>query len=141
MKIYLAGPFFNKPEIEANDKLLKIVKDTFKKDDLYIPKSLRVERKSEVLPHHVWARNVFIHDVAMLDQSDLVIAYYGGLYSDTGTAWELGYAYAKGIPTIVVTNPDTIQSLMPYFGSTQLATFDTIESVLKNWNPNTPNFK
>lgn len=142
MKIYLAGPFFNKSEIESNDKLSNIVKSIFPDDEIYVPKSLKVEKDGEVLDHYVWARNIFIYDVANLDNADLVVAHYGGLYSDTGTAWEIGYAFAKGIPTIVVlTDPDVQQSLMPYFGCYQVATFDNIENILKSWKPMRSTFK
>ena len=44
-------------------------------------------------------------DVKALEESDMVIAMYSGHYSDTGTAWELGYATAKG-KTILGYIPD-----------------------------------
>ena len=32
---------------------------------------------------------------------DAVVLLYGGMYSDSGTAWECGYAYATGKKVIV----------------------------------------
>lgn len=35
-----------------------------------------------------------------LDECNLVVALLDGPQVDDGTAWELGYAYAKGIPAV-----------------------------------------
>ena len=63
----------------------------------------------------VWAKKVFDMDVEELDDADLVFALYLGHYSDTGTAWEIGYAYARGIPVLLYCpkiNSDV--SIMPF---------------------------
>ena len=39
---------------------------------------------------------------AALDRCELVVALLDGAQVDDGTAWELGYAYARGIPAIGV---------------------------------------
>lgn len=46
------------------------------------------------------AREVFGRDRDAVDQCDLIVASLNGLTTDDGTAWELGYAYAKGTPAI-----------------------------------------
>jgi nucleoside 2-deoxyribosyltransferase len=35
-----------------------------------------------------------------LNSSDIVVAVLDGVDVDSGTAWEIGYAYAKGKPVI-----------------------------------------
>jgi nucleoside 2-deoxyribosyltransferase len=39
-------------------------------------------------------------DVAAIDWADMVVACMDGPDPDSGTAWECGYAYAKGKPVI-----------------------------------------
>jgi nucleoside 2-deoxyribosyltransferase len=39
-------------------------------------------------------------DVAGLDWADMVVACMDGPDPDSGTAWECGYAYAKGKPIV-----------------------------------------
>ena len=49
-----------------------------------------------------WSKATFQMDRDAIDSCDLVLLIYHGNYSDTGTAWECGYAYAKGKPVVVV---------------------------------------
>ena len=39
-----------------------------------------------------------IRDRAAIDACDVVVALLDGAQVDDGTAWEIGYAYAKGKP-------------------------------------------
>lgn len=39
---------------------------------------------------------IFTTNAAALDRCDLVVASLNGVTTDDGTAWELGYAYARG---------------------------------------------
>ncbi|MDD3246425.1 MAG: nucleoside 2-deoxyribosyltransferase, partial [Methanosarcina sp.] len=43
---------------------------------------------------------IFRKCVEGVDTSDLVVAILDGVDVDSGTAWEIGYAYAKGKPVI-----------------------------------------
>ena len=43
---------------------------------------------------------IFMKCVEGVDASDLVVAVLDGVDVDSGTAWEIGYAYAKGKPVI-----------------------------------------
>lgn len=92
-KIYLAGPFFKEKERE----FVKQLADTLRSlgDEVYVPMEHKIEN-GENLPNNEWARKVFEQDIKAIDECDRVIAIYSSLYSDTGTAWECGYAYAKG---------------------------------------------
>lgn len=49
------------------------------------------------------AHEIFLQNVALIDQRDIVLANivpFRGPSVDPGTAWEIGYAYARGIPII-----------------------------------------
>jgi nucleoside 2-deoxyribosyltransferase len=96
-QIYLAGPLFSQAERDFNlmlrDKLVGMGFSVFLpqedgEDNIYN----RVEDKQRI---------IFENDVRGVDTSDIVLAVLdGGSDVDSGTAWEMGYAYAKGIPVL-----------------------------------------
>lgn len=96
-QIYLAGPLFSQAEREFNeilrDKLVEMGFSVFLpqedgEDDIYN----RVENNQ---------RKIFENDVKGVDTADIVLAVLdGGSDVDSGTAWEMGYAYAKNIPVL-----------------------------------------
>lgn len=57
-------------------------------------------------------RNVLNHDYINLYLSDLVIFISYGKENNSGSVWECGYAFAKGIPTIVIKMTNDCESLM-----------------------------
>lgn len=91
-KFYLAGPFFKEKERKFIEELANELRS--RGNEVYVPMEHKIEN-GENLPNHEWARKVFEQDVKAIDECDTVIAVYSSLYSDTGTAWECGYAYAK----------------------------------------------
>ena len=70
------------------------------------------------LPNNVWAKAVFDEDIRALEECDTVVVCYDGLYSDSDTAWEAGYAYAKGKEIFVLCEETAIEaSLMMLNGA------------------------
>lgn len=100
IKIYLASPFFNQKESCVYRNVIKKLKE-IKEVELFIPQDHKVENEWE-LSNEEWGKAVFEMDVQAIDECDIIIALNWGLYSDTGTAWECGYGYAKGKPIINV---------------------------------------
>ncbi|MDG1878556.1 MAG: nucleoside 2-deoxyribosyltransferase [Acidimicrobiales bacterium] len=43
---------------------------------------------------------IYRNNVGAIDSADLVVANLNGIATDDGTAWEVGYAVAKGIPVV-----------------------------------------
>ncbi len=43
---------------------------------------------------------IYRNNVGAIDSADLVVANLNGITTDDGTAWEVGYAVAKGIPVV-----------------------------------------
>ena len=89
---YLASPFFNSKEILVYNDIIDALKE--KNYDLFIPRDHEIENawgKSNA----EWAREVFLADLNALNKADVVFVINHGMYSDSGTAWECGYAYAK----------------------------------------------
>ena len=89
-KIYLASPFFNEEENAWVENAEKILRN--RGFDVYSPREHEV-RDTDAVGTPKWARDTFRQDVDAIDKSDCVVMLYHGNYSDSGTAWECGYAY------------------------------------------------
>ena len=109
MKIYLASPFFNEKEISNINKAVEILRG--KGLDIFIPMEHDVENK-ESLTNAQWAEKIFEIDRNGIDECDAVVLLYGGMYSDSGTAWECGYAYATARKVVVCCDEETETNLM-----------------------------
>lgn len=130
IKAYIAAPFFSQEERHHYDRFIAYLRDVGM-FELLIPAKFFVPDGNE-LPNHEWAAKVFEHDVAMLRQADIVYALNYGMYSDTGTAWETGFAYALGIPvTTVLMDNESNFSLMCINGSALISRFSDSFFVIK----------
>lgn len=113
MKIYLAGPFFNETEIRNVEYAEQVLKE--KGLEYFSP--MRHEERTEEPGTSAWAHKLFEMDRAAIEDADALVVLYYGNYSDTGTAWECGYAYAKGKPVILVhVDADADSNLMMHCG-------------------------
>lgn len=87
-RAYVAGPLFDEGERWFIEQVEALVADagfaTFLPHRDNPPKD----------EHNV--RDIFENDKRGIDEADVVVANLNGLGTDDGTAWELGYAYAKG---------------------------------------------
>lgn len=98
-KIYLAAPFFNEKEIERVDKVKEIL--DAKGLDVFSPKEH--QNPEFEFGSQAWRNKTFNNDVINIDLCDVVVAIISqGNYDDSGTAWELGYAYATEKPVVLV---------------------------------------
>lgn len=98
MKIYLASPFFNEKELEYVEKAENILRG--RGFFVYSPREHEVRDESVgTLP---WSLATFNEDRKFIDVCDCVVMLYHGSYSDSGTAWECGYAFGTHKPVIVV---------------------------------------
>jgi nucleoside 2-deoxyribosyltransferase len=89
-KIYLAGPLFTLAEQSFNVALARFLEGA----------GFEVWLPQEHEPRSNTAPAIFAMDVAALDWADLVVACMDGPDPDSGTAFECGYAYAKGKPIV-----------------------------------------
>lgn len=99
MKIYLASPFFNEKELENVKIAEKIL--TERGFSLFSPR-LNEVRTDENAQQSWWSKETFMNDKKFIDWADVVVMLYYGGYSDSGTAWECGYAYGTNTPVVVV---------------------------------------
>lgn len=108
-KVYLASPFFNDAEIGRMEEVKRILR----------AKGLEVFAPFEHQNEHLefgskeWRKATFEGDINGIDTADVVVAIVSnGNYSDSGTAWEIGYAVAKGISVVVVNLSEKEVNLM-----------------------------
>ena len=98
-KIYLASPFFNDTELVRMVKVLSCLRN--KGHEVFSP--YENQNKHLEFGSIEWRKATFEGDVNGIEEADVVVAIVSnGCYSDSGTTWEVGYAYAKGIPVVVV---------------------------------------
>lgn len=98
MKAYIAGPLFNDSERWYVEQVDKVARDLGY--DTFLPH----RDGKELLPEVRDINSIFILDRDQVDSSDLVIANLNGVEVDDGSAWEIGYAYAKGKHLIGIHN-------------------------------------
>jgi Nucleoside 2-deoxyribosyltransferase len=96
-RIYLAAPLFSEAEKHYN----RYVRDLLRQAgyDVYLPQEQGEDARRRTKEDD---RTIFTGHLRTLDQAQMVIAICDGADSDSGTAWEAGYAYAKGIPVIAL---------------------------------------
>ena len=110
-KIYLASPFFNNDELVLyRNAILQLRNAGY---EVYAPQEHEIENAWD-LSNEDWARAVYLADVKAIRDCDVVMVLNFGMYSDSGTAWEAGYAFAMKIPTIHILcgGENTTYSLM-----------------------------
>ena len=124
MKVYLASPFFN----EKENKIYEQVITEFRSEghEVFVPKEHTIPNGWE-MSNAVWAENVFAVDILGIQKCDVVVVLNFGMYSDSGTAWECGYAYALGKKVInVLCGDDNTYSLMMLNGCNTYVKIDSI---------------
>lgn len=98
-KIYLASPFFNNAELAIYRWVITQLRQAGY--EVYVPQEHEIENAWE-LSNEDWARAVYLADIDALRNCDTVMVLNFGMYSDSGTAWEAGYAYALKKETVHV---------------------------------------
>lgn len=92
-KIYLAGPFFNEEQEERIDYIEGLLEKHH--CDVFSPRQASKITKGCSQQDMI---DTFNGNVDHIDNADLVLAILDG--NDTGTMFEVGYAFAKDIPTL-----------------------------------------
>ena len=89
MKAYIAGPLFEPGERWYDEQIEAIVAEAGFETFLPHRDAPKMETARDV-------RRIFDSDRAAVDGCDVVVANLNGITTDDGTAWELGYAFARG---------------------------------------------
>lgn len=87
VKIYLSGPIFSQAEIKWAGRVKGLIEVSF------------ASRVDVIWPHEIASgppENIFLQNLQALDKCPIVVAILDGPQVDDGTAWEVGYQYARG---------------------------------------------
>lgn len=98
MKIYLAGPLFTQAERRWNRELAAALTKLKPDLEIILPQDVETEFRDGRSDFAA----IFRRNVESIEISDAIVAILDGSDSDSGTAWECGYAYAKDKPVIGV---------------------------------------
>ena len=93
MKIYLASPWFKNNERVMYSQILNKMRE--QGYEVYAPIEHEIPNAWD-LSNAEWGRQVFFADIQAIQECDEVWVLNFGMYSDSGTAWECGYAYGIG---------------------------------------------
>lgn len=89
--VYLAAPLFSEAEREYNQKISNIL--TQYAMDVYLPQNFGDTSHSR---EEFTQKGIFNKNSEALNEADIIISIIDGADADSGTSWEIGYAYAKG---------------------------------------------
>ncbi|MDD3856781.1 MAG: nucleoside 2-deoxyribosyltransferase [Methanoculleus sp.] len=90
-RIYLAAPLFSEAERTYNLALRDLLEAHL--FDVYLPQEVGDTSHTRGREEH---RAIFSQHTAALHDVDTVVAVIDGADADSGTSWEMGYAYALG---------------------------------------------
>lgn len=90
--IYLAAPLFSEAECDFNRKLRDEIKQIG--FAVFLPQEDSNNIKDEKNRQEI----IFNKNVSAIGKSDIIVAVIDGADADSGTAWEIGYAFSKGKP-------------------------------------------
>lgn len=122
-RVYLASPFFNDNEITILEKVEKILAEK----GLNVFSPLRNNIKGVQVGSRQWSIETFMKDIKYIKWSEIVVGIYHGNYSDSGTAWELGYAFATDKPVILI-HVGNNSNLMVHEGAHANITLDELQN-------------
>ncbi len=90
MRAYIAGPLFNEGERWFDEQIEACAAEAG------LTTFLPHRDGKELIKDNPTIETIFKVDVQAIDDATIVIANLNGVEVDDGTAWELGYAYARG---------------------------------------------
>jgi len=135
MKVYIAGKIRTESEREFLEEVEKLCDE---------------KGFETFLPHRDVGLADGIEDVEKIFEGDikngfenvgLVVAVLDGLHVGAGTAWELGYAYAKGIPAIGIKRDEKVEDALEYLSAILIGSMEIVRSMnelgekLSEFNP------
>jgi nucleoside 2-deoxyribosyltransferase len=92
--VYLAAPLFSEAECDFNRKLRdEIISAGFK---VFLPQ----EDSNNIKDMKDRQKIIFNKNLKGVENSDILVAVIDGADVDSGTAWEIGFAFAKGKPLL-----------------------------------------
>ncbi len=92
--VYLAAPLFSQAELDFNRRLRDEIKSAG--FSIFLPQ----EDSNNIKDGKNRQAIIFNKNVEAIQNSDIIVAVIDGTDVDSGTAWEIGYAWALGKPVL-----------------------------------------
>ncbi len=90
-RVYLAAPLFSEAERNYNVSIARMLRNNL--FDVFLPQETGDDSETRNKEGQV---KIFADNVSALKNSDILIAIIDGADADSGTSWEMGYAFALG---------------------------------------------
>jgi nucleoside 2-deoxyribosyltransferase len=122
-KAYIAGKLTSESEREFLEKIEKLCKK-------YGYSTFLPHRDAGLCKSMKEVDKTFKADiVGGFKDCKLVVASLNGLHVGAGTSWELGYAYAKGIPAIGIKTDESIKDALEYLSAILIGSMTIVGSL------------
>ena len=96
-RVYLAAPLFSEAERVFNASAARLLSTRL--FDVHLPQEAGDDSDMRNVQEQ---ERLFHFNKKALEDSDFVVAIIDGADADSGTAWEMGYAFARGKPVIAL---------------------------------------
>ena len=99
LRVYFAAPLFTLLERRANRSLAKAIQRELPEADILLPQDFKHDGRFNDAKAF---RYIFKECIDQIDSANVVLAWMDGPDADSGTCFEVGYAFAKDIPVVGV---------------------------------------
>jgi nucleoside 2-deoxyribosyltransferase/predicted secreted protein len=89
-RVYLAAPLFSESERAYNLSIARNLRNNF--FDVFLPQETGDDSHTRNKDEQ---SRIFSENLQALEKSDIIVAIIDGADADSGTGWEMGYAYAQ----------------------------------------------
>lgn len=96
-RVYLAAPLFSEAERVFNASVARLLRTHL--FEVHLPQEAGDDSDARDIQEQ---ERLFLLNKTALERSDIVVAIIEGADADSGTAWEMGYAFAQGKPVIAL---------------------------------------
>lgn len=125
MKVYIAGKLCSGSEREFLEQLSSLCED--RGFETFLP-----HRDVGLAVDSSDVKKIFEGDIIKgFKDCDLVVANLNGLHVGAGTAWELGYAYAKKIPAIGIKTDESVNDALDSLSAILIGSMKIVDSLEK----------
>jgi nucleoside 2-deoxyribosyltransferase len=141
VNIYLASPFFNEEQLDRVQRVEEALAKNPTVAEVFSPRLHQFEEFE--FGSKQWREATFNNDVKHILWADVIVAVhdFDDKYTDSGTAWEMGFARAYVKPVVMLQEKQGVpvnlmlaESIHAYFTSVaEIEAYDFIELVKKEY--------
>lgn len=139
-KIYLAGPFFDDQQLKLIQKVEGTLHNNKSVKSFFSPRNGNSDQADDIGSPR-WAKATFLEDVNQIQKADVMVAIldYPHANPDSGTAFEIGYAYAHSIPLVLFqAEKDPVNIMLSQGATAYLTSLNELKSYNFDQMPKQP---